>query len=116
MSSATLNGVGPVSKSPVSKIVNLVSDDEDSENDGVSLNGVGVPRDTSCGMSHHQNASPQEVDRALSANESRTEVEDVMEDGEDDSENDDNDSLYEDMIEGLTDESIYDDGKFAFTS
>ncbi|KAF7853381.1 hypothetical protein EAF04_010675 [Stromatinia cepivora] len=105
MSSATLNGVGSVTKSPVSKVIDLVTDDEDSENDDVLQ---GVSRDTSRGMPHHQNAVPQELEEALSANESSAEDELDDLEGEDDDDDDDDDSLFEDLIDGLTDETLYD--------
>ncbi|QSZ28944.1 hypothetical protein DSL72_003451 [Monilinia vaccinii-corymbosi] len=113
MASATLHAVDSVAvrKLSVSKIINLVSDDEDSEIDDATLNVISP--DASLGEPHHQNALPQEVDRALSANESSSgdEDEDEQDDDEDedeDSDSDDIESLYEDLIEGLTDESIYD--------
>ncbi|APA14674.1 hypothetical protein SS1G_06667 [Sclerotinia sclerotiorum 1980 UF-70] len=111
MNSATLNGVGSVTKSPLSKTINLLSDAEDSENDDVLQ---GVSRDTSRGMPHHQNAVPQELEEALSANESS--VEDESEgfaaepESEDrDEEEDSESSLLEDLMDGLTDEALYDD-------
>ncbi|KAI9644685.1 NAD-dependent histone deacetylase sir2 [Ciborinia camelliae] len=111
MSSATLNGVGSVPKSPVSKIINLVSDDEDSENDDVTLHEIS-------GMSHHQSALPQDVDAALSENknssgdEQEEEEEDDDDDDDGDDDSDDDDSLLEDFIEGLTDETIFDNQSY----
>ncbi|CAD6446654.1 fef2e5aa-ec31-4d9a-8383-4bed8bb878c8 [Sclerotinia trifoliorum] len=106
MSSATLNGVGSVTTS--SKIINLASDDEDSENGDVLQ---GVSRDTSRGMPHHQNAVPQELEEALSANESSAEDGSegfAAEGGGDGEEEDDEESFCEDLIDGLTDEGLLD--------
>ncbi|RAL63759.1 hypothetical protein DID88_003405 [Monilinia fructigena] len=130
MSSTTLNSVDYVSKPSVSDIVDLLSHDENSSDidDATTLNG-GVFGDTSRGMSHHQNALPQEIDRALSANQSSLDDEDEdgngngndeeegeeekdgdVDDDDDDDEDSDSDfeSLFEDLLEGLTDETIYD--------
>lgn len=136
MSSTTLNGADYVPKSSVSKIIDLLSDDEDSSETGDATTFTGgVFCDTSRGMSHHQNALPQEMDRALSANQSslddedEDEVEDEEEgeeddeeeeekkddDDDDDSDSDDFESLFEELIEGLTDETIYDNREFTFT-
>lgn len=115
----TVNGVGTVTtngpvvtKASVSQIIDLVSDDEDSENDDAFH---GISRDTSRGMPHHQNAVPQELDEALNENESNSEVELDGDEEEDGSDDDDNSSM-ENLIDDLTDENIYDNRKFIFTS
>ncbi|KAF5870134.1 putative chromatin regulatory protein sir2 protein [Botrytis fragariae] len=111
MSSATLNGVGSTLKMSSSKVIDLVSDEENSEIDDAALHGV--VRDSSRGLpQHHQNAASEDLEAALDANENSVgdefeEEEEDDDDGEDDDDSIDS-SLMEDTVEALTNDDILD--------
>lgn len=116
MSSATLNGVGSTLKMSSSKVIDLVSDEENSEIDDAPLHGVvrgisrGIPQ-------HHQNAASEDLEAALDANENSVGDEFEEEDDDDDDGGEDDDdsidsSFMEDAVEALTDDNILDDRKF----
>ncbi|KAF7928261.1 uncharacterized protein EAE98_002276 [Botrytis deweyae] len=113
MSSATLNGVGSTLKMSSSKVIDLVSDEENSEIDDAPLHGVvrgisrGIPQ-------HHQNAASEDLEAALDANGNSVGDEFEEEDDDDDDGGEDDDdsidsSFIEDAIEALTDDNILDD-------
>lgn len=124
MSSATLNGVGSALRMSPSKIIDLVSDEDDSEIDDAALDNA--IRDLSRGIpQHHLNAASEALEAAFGPNENSVgeefeeeqdeekDDEEDDDDGDDDEEDDSIDSSFmEDTVEALTDENILDNRKF----
>ncbi|KAM0308821.1 hypothetical protein ACHAO8_009591 [Botrytis cinerea] len=120
MSSATLNGVGSALRMSPSKIIDLVSDEDDSEIDDAALDNA--IRDLSRGIpQHHLNAASEALEAAFGPNENSVgeefeeeqdeekDDEEDDDDGDDDEEDDSIDSSFmEDTVEALTDENILD--------
>lgn len=118
MSSATFHGVGSNLKMSSSKVIDLVSDEENSDIDDGAPHGV--VRDISRGVpQHHQNAASEDPVAAVHANENSAgdefEEEEEEEDDDDGGEDDDDSfdsSFMEDAVEALTDDNILDNRKF----